>query len=651
MQMSAMVSSTPARPVISRVPDLMLSFRHRDGLAQALTALGRTVVAARRSAGLDGRFAALGAHILLIDARDAPIDALTAVEAVAATVEARGQGLIVLLGEAEGEMAPAFVAAGAHRIIGAPWRDWELAAALLAADRSRKADAAAGGGLLGTWHADLLTGQVWLEPTAHQKLIKLLGKSDRARDVLRTMDREARQRLFSAIRQLRSGAGHAVFVQHGEGGRLVVHLAARATVLTGQVERLGFLADDAMPRDPVTGLPPAEVIDHLKNRGERAIGLLEVGRLAQFNDAAGRAAGDALLSSIAKRLERQLGDDLGPATLVTRVDGARFAVLAPEGAGSARLAFELRALASMFAADVVAMRHGNVEGPERDIALRVSVGMLAQGQSVGAVLAALAPRLSVPRATVQAIDVEAALSGNGLRVLFQPQFAFADDRIMGAEALVRWQHPRLGEIGGAALFAAAKATGLEPALSRAVWQRALQAMAALQMKPTSFHLALNATSADLADPRMPGQLLAMAADAGLAASSLTVEVTEAAVIQRLDDAAAALRRLRAAGVTVALDDFGSGYSGLSWLKRLPVDYIKIDSGFTRDATGAPRDRAILAGVLGLARALDLDVLAEGVETEEQHRQLKAAGCRWYQGHLKAAAIPAEALAAILASGG
>ncbi len=632
-------------------PDLLLSFRHRDALAQALTSLGRRVVAARRSDGLAQRFVSLGAHVLLVDARDAAIEALTAVESAAAVVSERGQGLIVLLGDAESEMAPAFITAGAHHIIGAPWRDWELAAALLSSDRSRRFEQANAASLLGAWQADLLSGKLSILAATDSPLHALFGKSTMLRQALRTVARDTQKAAFAAMQQLRRGAGHAVVIQSTEDGRWAHHLSCRATILSAQVELLGG-NDAAMgfaARDPVTGLPTIDaLLNSLQLRtdsvagkpGGAAVALVEVARLARYNDAAGRAAGDMLLAGVARRLERQLRSDLGQSTIVARADGARFAVLAPPDISAPRLSLELRAAASAMA-DITPTALS-----EAPVALRVASGVIAPAQDPRAAFSALARRLSAPRALVNSIDVEAALTGDDLHVLFQPQFAMDGDRLTGAEALVRWQHPRLGEISGGVVFAAAHMAGLERQLSEAVWQRALKAMAAWPAALAHLRVALNITAADVADAQMPASLLAMAADHDITPIRLTVEVTEAAIIEALDDAAAALRRLRAAGVHVALDDFGTGYSGLSWLKRLPIDYIKIDSSFARDAVGAPRDRAVLTGVVALARALDLDVLAEGVETQEQRDLLAIAGCRWFQGHLRAPALGDAAFVAL-----
>jgi NAD+ kinase len=154
-------------------PDLMLSFRHRDALAEALTRIGRTVIAARRSQVIAARFAALGAHILIVDARDAAVEALTAVEAAHSAVASRGRGLIVILGEGEADMAPAFIAAGADKVVGSPWRDWELSAALLHADASRIAVHGPSTAIIGAWQADLIValgGDGFMLQTLHAML-------------------------------------------------------------------------------------------------------------------------------------------------------------------------------------------------------------------------------------------------------------------------------------------------------------------------------------------------------------------------------------------------------------------------------------------------------------------------------------------------
>lgn len=408
-------------------------------------------------------------------------------------------------------------------------------------------------------------------------------------------------------------------------------------------------AGNSVPgRDPMTGLgDAAAAFAHIaaRIRADGAVvpvALVELRGLARFNDFSDRDAGDALLAALARKLEHLAADEFGPSLGLFRMAGARFAIVAPPRTAIERLRLEMRAIAAAVGEALLA-RHGDY------LALRIAVGTVEDVGDVPRALSLIARRLAAPPALVRAIDIEAAVRGEGLSVRFQPQFALADDAPVGAEALVRWQHPRLGDVGGAVLFAAAHSAGLERALSRMVWRRALAAMAGWPASMQGLRVALNLTAADLAEPDMAADLLALAADAGVAPSRLTVEVTESAIIERLDSAAESLTALRTAGMHAALDDFGSGYSGLAWLKRLPVDYIKIDSRFVRDAASDARGRTLLRGVVDLAGALDLGVLAEGVENEAQRTRLRDLGCRWYQGWLRAPALDSADLVAFLAA--
>lgn len=402
-----------------------------------------------------------------------------------------------------------------------------------------------------------------------------------------------------------------------------------------------------LQRDQMTGLYDGNAFEltiaqrqHLLPEGV-PLGLVELRGLARFNDHHGRQTGDALLLAMARRFERLARDEFGPAIILFRISGSRFALLPPAATEIDRLRVEVRGIVGALG-DSLLTPHGDL------LSLRLAVGTVASNEPPAPQLSMIARRLAASPALVRAIDVEAAASGEGLSVLFQPQFAFADDHMTGAEALVRWQHPRLGEVGGGVLFAAAASAGLERKLSRAVWRDALAAMATWPLSMAHLRVALNVTAADLADPAMAEELLGMAAQAGVDAHRLTVEVTESVLIEHLESAAATLARLRDGGLLTALDDFGTGYSGLSWLKSLPVDYIKIDSGFARDASGAARDQTVLRGVVDIAHALDLAVLAEGVETVDQRQRLAALGCRWYQGYLRSPAIDSDALIAFAA---
>lgn len=244
-------------------------------------------------------------------------------------------------------------------------------------------------------------------------------------------------------------------------------------------------------------------------------------------------------------------------------------------------------------------------------------------------------------------ELPAAIEAGEIDVLFQPQVEIESDRIVGVEALARWNHPRLGEVGAETLLAAAAHGGRSGALSAYLQSRALGAAAAWPAALAGLHVAVNVAAADIAAPGFVDDLLARIADSGLARERVTVEVTESGLIEKLDVAAGVLAAVRAAGCRVAIDDFGTGYSSLAYLNALPVDYLKLDKALTVGIEGAPRDRVVVRGVIDMARSLGLSVIAEGVETVAQRDLLAAEGCRIYQGYLCAPGLDSAALAALV----
>jgi EAL domain-containing protein (putative c-di-GMP-specific phosphodiesterase class I) len=176
-----------------------------------------------------------------------------------------------------------------------------------------------------------------------------------------------------------------------------------------------------------------------------------------------------------------------------------------------------------------------------------------------------------------------------------------------------------------------------------VQRRAIDAAAAWPEALAHLRLAVNITAADIVRPGFAQTFLAMVEESGFAPERLTVEVTESGLIEDLAGAAALLAHLRGGGLRVAIDDFGTGYSSLAYLKALPLDYLKIDKRLSQDIAGSTRDRIVVRSVIDMARSLGLDVIAEGVETEEQLALLAAEGCTLYQGFLCAAPLDTQAL--------
>lgn len=245
------------------------------------------------------------------------------------------------------------------------------------------------------------------------------------------------------------------------------------------------------------------------------------------------------------------------------------------------------------------------------------------------------------------LDLDDALGADQIEIVWQPQVQIATGEMVGVEALARWAHPRLGQLDAPTLFAAAARTGRSAELNRRIVDQAFRALARWPAPLRKLRVAVNVTAADLAAPDFVSRFRGHLADLGIDHRRITVEVTESELIEELSIAAGRLAALRQAGLKVAVDDFGTGYSSLAYLKALPLDYLKIDRQLAQDIEGSPRDRVVVRGVIDMARALGLSVIAEGVETRRQLELLAAEGCTLYQGFLFSRPLTTEALARLV----
>jgi EAL domain-containing protein (putative c-di-GMP-specific phosphodiesterase class I) len=187
-------------------------------------------------------------------------------------------------------------------------------------------------------------------------------------------------------------------------------------------------------------------------------------------------------------------------------------------------------------------------------------------------------------------------------------------------------------------------------LSAHIQAEALRQAAAWPSALSNLRLSINVTAADISQPGFMADFLGQVDRSGFPRSRLTVEITESGLIQDVDAAAALLTALRSEGLAVAIDDFGTGYSSLAYLKGLPLDYLKIDSSLAQDIAGSARDRIIVRGVIHMAKSLGLNVIAEGVETEQQLDLLAREGCDYYQGFLRSAGVSSPELISLVLQG-
>lgn len=238
-------------------------------------------------------------------------------------------------------------------------------------------------------------------------------------------------------------------------------------------------------------------------------------------------------------------------------------------------------------------------------------------------------------------DLMRAPDRGEIEVVLQPQFAVASGHLVGAEVLARWNHAELGRIGAGTLFSVAERADFTEHLSRHIAHLALSAAAAWPAALADLRLSLNLTANDLASSGLRAFLTETLQSTGFAASRLTLEITEQALIADLDGSAQLLEHLQGLGIRFAIDDFGTGYSNFLYLKALPLHYLKLDHVMTKDIASGPRDQVIVRAIIGMAKALGLEVIAEGVETERQRALLAEEGCDYFQGFLRGKAMSAS----------
>ncbi len=432
---------------------------------------------------------------------------------------------------------------------------------------------------------------------------------------------------------------------------------------------------DGALRDRLTGLPGLDAACARLDgwlHGAAAEGkpphvhalLVGLRRFDTINLTFGPSAGDGALAEVALRLTQFAGDELDGAWLAARASGGRFLLIAHEECSRERWQLFASQLADRIAAPFpasagptstgivrlsprIALLRG-VEAENAESAIDRLDETLARLMRQNGRRMAWATGEAAPPGTTTArmeADLLGAIDRDEIEVLFQPQFALPDDRLSGAEALARWRHPRLGRIGAGTLFSIAESSDHLVPLSRHI---AGQALELARRWPAHLRLSLNVTPSDLSAGSYGEELLRLLGQTGFDPQRLTLEVTEQTLLHDVAVAAPVLGELTARGVRVALDDFGAGFCNFRYLKVLPLHYLKLDRSMVDGIVSDPRDLAVFRAILAMAKALDLDVIAEGIESEAQRDAIAREGCAFYQGFLKAQPMSAEDFAGLAA---
>jgi predicted signal transduction protein with EAL and GGDEF domain len=241
-------------------------------------------------------------------------------------------------------------------------------------------------------------------------------------------------------------------------------------------------------------------------------------------------------------------------------------------------------------------------------------------------------------------DLRRALARDELRVHYQPFVDAGTGRVVGHEALVRWQHPERGLVMPGEFIPLAEETGLILAIGEWVLREACRWATFIGSPARELQVAVNLSPRQFNDPKLAQMVAKALKDTGLPPRLLELEVTETLAMQHTDITLSTLKRLKQLGVSIAIDDFGTGYSSLAYLKRFPVDKVKIDRTFVAEAPIDRDQAAIVSAIVALAHALQIEVIAEGVESEQQHEFLRRVGCDYLQGYMIGRPLDADTAA-------
>lgn len=431
-------------------------------------------------------------------------------------------------------------------------------------------------------------------------------------------------------------------------------------------ERGGRAALDE--RDPLTGLPQRSAFERLaqaalaeadREGSSVAVLFLDVDRFHVINELADHSTGDRILREIAGRLRAAL-----PNAHVARFGGDEFVVLRAEDEPGAARATAQAAVGAFATPFTIA---------DKPVYLTASVGIaLAPDDAtdvpalIGTAEAAVFEAKRLGRNTVRWYrssggsaslervvmrrDLHGAIERNEFEVYYQPMYDLGTEAIHGVEALLRWRHPVHGLVLPDRFIPVAEECGLIEEIGGWVLERAIaQVRSWSDAGIPAIRVSVNVSARQLESNALPALVTALLARYGVAASCLDIEITESAIMRDVASAARLLRRLRELGVRVSIDDFGTGYTSLVFLKRFPVDQLKIDRSFVVDVAHGAFDGAVIRAVTTLARALGVQTVAEGVELPAQVERLRALECDLVQGFLFCEPLPAAACTPLLAA--
>ena len=445
---------------------------------------------------------------------------------------------------------------------------------------------------------------------------------------------------------------------------LDARMASKAEKMAASLQRANDELQQIALHDPLTKLPNRVLLDDRiqqaivhAQRSKRmcAVLFIDLDRFKTINDSLGHMIGDELLRAVAARLASTIraGDT------VSRIGGDEFVILLREISDVETT--------TLVASKVLNALRGAIRVHEHELFVTPSIGISVYPTQASAAQmlitcadAAMYNAKQAGRNTFKVFtsemntffpdrlkleqDLRCALERREFELHYQPKVDVQLGRMSGMEALVRWRHPERGLLAPQEFISLAEETGLIIPVGRWVLEEACRQNKAWQdMGLPRLRVSVNMSGVQFRDPSLLEIISTALSSSGLDPTFLEIEITESVIMHNASDAIVTLERVKEMGVHVSIDDFGTGYSSLAYLKRFPIDKLKIDRAFIRDVSTDLDDAAIVRATIGLAHNLRLKVVAEGVETSEQLGFLRSLGCDEYQGYHKSKPVPAQEL--------
>ncbi|HXX10763.1 MAG TPA: EAL domain-containing protein, partial [Burkholderiales bacterium] len=470
--------------------------------------------------------------------------------------------------------------------------------------------------------------------------------------------------------RFRHAQGHWIYLE-ALGSNLIDHPGIRGLVITSrdvsERQKAEKRAEYLAQHDGLTGLPNRFLMqDRLhqaisqarRGGGLVALMFVDLDRFKTVNDSFGRVIGDTLLKQVAQRLTACLRDT----DTVARLGGDEFTIMLPDATNAQGVGEVAQRVLSEFA------RPFSDGEQELYVSASIGISLFPRDGSDPDELVKHADRAmysakdsgrnsyryftedlnrEVHEKVILESGLRRAIERGELCLLYQPKIDLASHKIIGAESLVRWQHPKLGLILPERFIPVAEESDLIVELGEWVLNAACEQLRAWQQEGFALQVAVNVSARQFRRGNLEDRVVAAMVAAHVEPHLVEIELTESAIMQDAEASISTLQRLKSHGISISIDDFGVGYSNMRYLNRLPLDILKIDQSLIRDIGADSKDAAIVRAIIGLARSLGIRVIAEGVENHSQLSFLNAHGCNYGQGFLFGRPLAPEAFAELM----